>query len=217
MERYCKNCGAALDKTTQFCPDCGREVENTPKNLIKYCHNCGEKIDLDENFCRNCGVRIQSPKVKKESFLEKNRTPIIIAATVFIIAVFCLIALLGVTPSGGQIVDVDEFYFDIPQDFILDSDSVIDEDTYGIHTSSKLWENTEDYIQIEVIYSASYDINESEVLNGLDGKQANIMGYEGKYSENTDMYEFSFVEDNKLCTVYTSNSELFDKISPVDV
>ncbi|WP_407374400.1 zinc ribbon domain-containing protein [Methanobrevibacter sp.] len=212
MEKYCKNCGAPLNENAQFCPDCGREVEHKRKHTHKFCPNCGEKIDYDENFCRHCGAQIKAPQPVRQSVLEKHKTPILIATVIIIITAFSLIAITSLSPIGGQNVEVDTIGFNIPEDFILDPDSEIDTEQYGIHTSSKVWNKSDDYIQIDVIYSEKYDINETDVLNDLDGKDKNMMGYDGKYDNTGGVYEFSFVEDNKLCSIYTNNPELLEEI-----
>lgn len=215
MEKYCKNCGAALDENTQICPDCGREVENSRPPAQNYCHNCGFKIDYDENFCRNCGVQIKSSKAVKESILKRYENPIIIGVTFIIISLFILVAFISLNPIGGQVVEVDAIIFEIPEEFVPDSDLQTDENRYGIHTSSKTWNASEDYIQIDVIYSTEYDIDQIEVLKELDGEDVNLMGHDGKYAEERNFYRFSFVEDNKLCTVHTNNPKLFEEITVI--
>ncbi len=46
-------------------------------------------------------------------------------------------------------------------------------------------------------------------------KKKNLIGHNGYYNELSDAYSFSFVDNNKLCTVYSSNSDLLTEIELV--
>jgi len=47
----CPNCGAKIEPTARFCPDCGYE-------LIKVCPNCHQPVKEGQKFCANCGTKL---------------------------------------------------------------------------------------------------------------------------------------------------------------
>ena len=49
----------------------------------------------------------------------------------------------------------------------------------------------------------------------MEGQAENLFGYDGYYNEFSDTYSFSFVDNNKLCTIYTSNQDLLTEIELV--
>jgi RNA polymerase subunit RPABC4/transcription elongation factor Spt4 len=44
----CRDCGATVDATANFCPQCGTAIET-------FCPDCGEAFDRDDEFCSHCG------------------------------------------------------------------------------------------------------------------------------------------------------------------
>ena len=208
MEKYCKNCGAPIDDTSQFCGDCGSEIRHE-QHMMKYCPNCGEKVTLDEIFCRNCGIRLKTPK-KPTGFMEKYKIPVIILIAVAVIAVVAAGAISLISEPQMQEIKVNTIDFMIPQGFEHDSEMDIDENDDGIRYVSKFWQSDEDFIQIDVMYASSVDAG--EIAQELGGKKQTMIGHEGYYNEFSDAYSFSFVEDNKLVTVYTSTYNLLEEI-----
>lgn len=58
--RACPGCGAMIDPSLPFCPQCG--VRATPGQAGAHssqCTSCGKAVDLDKDkFCANCGARV---------------------------------------------------------------------------------------------------------------------------------------------------------------
>jgi len=48
----CHDCGATVDPTANFCPQCGTA---TGASLAAFCPDCGEAFDSDDEFCSHCG------------------------------------------------------------------------------------------------------------------------------------------------------------------
>ena len=54
--KNCKYCGAPLDDDSQFCSNCGKEVEPQGKT----CPQCGAEIVDEAAFCSKCGMRLET-------------------------------------------------------------------------------------------------------------------------------------------------------------
>ena len=210
MAKFCKNCGAYVDDISQFCPDCGKQVN---QEIIRYCPNCGEKLTLNEYFCRNCGLKLKEPK--KESFLEKHKSLVIVFAVIAVIAVIAVGAMFMISPVGNQEVQVDTISFTIPGDYEAVEDLFSDETQDGVRYVSKYWDNYDGYIQIDVMYPTSSSVDAYDILKEVGGEKRNIMGYDGYYEDLSDAYAFSFVKDNKMVTVYSSSPDIFDSVEVV--
>lgn len=212
LEKYCKNCGANINDETQICPDCGKPIPTKHNYKSKQCPYCGQRLIGYEQFCRNCGRSLKNPPEEKTSTTSKNRTPIIIVAVILVIAVVVFGAFSSLIPIGSQDVQVDTFSFKIPNNFVQDEDLTFDETEDGVKYLSKYWENDDDEIQIDVTYSASGNVNANDVAKKMGGDKENMMGYDGYYNELMDAYSFTFVKDNKVISVYTSNYDLLNQI-----
>lgn len=195
----------------QFCPDCGKEIPAS-KHAIRYCPNCGERILGSEYFCKNCGRKIKEPEKEKTGFLDRHKTLIIIIIVIAAIALVAVGAFTSLMPSPSQEVEVDTFTFNIPQDFMIDDDSTVRESDGGVVYASKYWQNGEDEISIDVMYAQSGTGDLDEIAKELGGEYRNLMGHNGYYDEPEGCYSFTFVKDDKLITVYTTDSALFDEI-----
>lgn len=211
LEKYCKNCGANINNADQFCPDCGKEIASN-RHTMRYCKNCGEKISSSENFCKNCGTKIKTPEKEKTNFLEKYKNPIILIAVIAAIAVVGIGAFSLLSPVPSQEVQVDTLDFSIPQDFSPDNSLTDDETDEGIKYVSKYWKHNDEFIEIDVMYATSNNVDANDVAREMGGDRQNMMGHNGYYNELSDAYSFSFVKDNKLVTVYTSSYDLLDEI-----
>ena len=211
LEKYCKNCGARIDDSDQFCPDCGKVIGNAT-HPIRHCPNCGERITGEEHFCKSCGFKLMEVANEKPGFLNRHKNLIIVAAAIAVIAVVAVGAISIFAPIGDQQVDVDSFTFSIPQDFEVDDDLTVNESEDGISYVSKYMQNGNDSIQIDVMYSQSDIVDANDVLNVMDGDAQSMMGYDGYFEEYSDAYAFTFVKDNKIITVYTTDYDLFDQI-----
>lgn len=108
---------------------------------------------------------------------------------------------------------MDTFSFNIPDNFEEDPASTIDENDNGIITKSKCWNDSTDFIQIEVLYSKNSKINLENA--NMKGQAENLFGHDGYYNEFSDAYSFSFIDNDKLCTVYASNPDLLTEIELV--
>jgi len=194
MAKFCKNCGAYINENDAFCTDCG-------KSTLKTCPKCREQLTAHSKFCPNCGYEIKS-----------SRLPIIIAALA-VIAIVAAIAIFPITITSMQEVHVDTFSFNIPDNFEEDPASTIDENDKGTITKSKCWNDSTDFIQIEVLYSKNSKINLENA--NMKGQAENLFGHDGYYNEFSDAYSFSFIDNNKLCTVYASNPDLLTEIELV--
>lgn len=196
MAKFCKNCGAYISENDAFCTDCG-------KSTLKTCPKCREQLTAHSKFCPNCGYEIKS-----------SRLPIIIVALA-VIAIVAAIAIFPITITSMQEVQVDTFSFNIPNNFEKDPASIIDENNNGIITKSKCWNDSTDFIEIEVLYSKNPKTDMENVNAKMGGQEENLIGHNGYYNEFSDAYSFSFVDNNKLCTVYTSNPDLLTEIELV--
>ena len=87
MANFCTNCGADLNKTYKFCPECGTEIldeENDGSGLSKqersnaeegngrvYCDNCGGENSINDRVCSSCGILLNA-KIKEESSTQSK-------------------------------------------------------------------------------------------------------------------------------------------------
>lgn len=196
MAKFCKNCGAYLSENDTFCTDCG-------KSTLKTCPKCREQLTAHSKFCPNCGYEIKS-----------SRLPIIIAALAAIVIVAAIV-ISPITITSMQEVQVDTFTFNIPDYLEEDPKSTINENDNGIITKSKCWNDSTDFIEIEVLYSENPKTDMENVNAKMGGQAETLLGYDGYYNELSDAYSFSFVDKNKLCTIYASNPDLLNEIELV--
>lgn len=214
LEKYCKNCGANIDDSTQVCPDCGREIpaeKYVPRHHRK-CPNCGRRILGYEQFCRSCGIDLSTAIEEKPASREKYKTPITTIAIIAVIAIVAFGAFNTIMPMVSQEVQVDTINFKIPPGYVQDDDLTFDETDAGVKYVSKFWENDEDDIQIDVTYSQNGTANANDALKEVGGTKQNMMNYDGYYDEVEGYYSFSFVKDNKIISIYTSNHDLLNEI-----
>ncbi len=211
LAKFCKNCAAYIQDGEDICPDCGRKIDGA-KSQAKFCHNCGEEIQKDEYFCKNCGIRLIEPKKEKESFADKHKTAIIVFAVIAAISLVTAGAMMMLSPTGSQEYQVDEFTFSIPEDFAEDEIARVNENDNGLIYVSKYWENYEDAISIDVTYAESGTSDAEGLAEEMGGEQKTMMGYDGYYNVDDNTYSFTFVNNNKIITVYTTNPDLFDEI-----
>ena len=213
MENYCENCGAKIQKNAQFCPECGSQVKKP-----NICPNCGESIENIINFCESCGTKINTAPVveKKENFLEKYKIPIIIIATVVIVAIIISVTLsLTAEPKdvGTYAITVGTNTFEIPGDYRIDPSS-IDVDYTGYNAVfSQGYSNGEEIIYIAVM-NIPYGVDGQQVIASQGGVQKNMMGVNGYYSEDGNGYfSFAFVDGAYLNVVTVSSPYVLDGIT----
>ena len=133
-------------------------------------------------------------------------------AIVLISAAITITAFSFVDNLDSQTVDVGTINFKIPSDFKENTSFFSAEDDSGIITISKAWENSADIIKITVMYSNRTYIDANEVNNQIGRHKESILGYNGFIHESQGIYSFSFVKNNMLVTIYTSDIALFDEI-----
>ena len=51
----CANCGAAVDKSAKFCPECGKN----PRFTGVPCPKCGKEVQAGAKFCPECGAALR--------------------------------------------------------------------------------------------------------------------------------------------------------------
>ncbi|WP_406534204.1 DUF2116 family Zn-ribbon domain-containing protein [Methanobrevibacter sp.] len=180
-----------------------------PNEKDQYCPNCGEPLPEDAKYCRNCGFKI---KPKKESFFKKNSTPIMFVAIVLIMAAIAVTAFSFVDNSDTQTINVGTINFKIPSEFKENPSFFSVEDDSGIITISKAWESSADIIKITVMYSNGTYVDANRVNDQIGGHKESLLGHSGFFHESHDTYSFSFVKNNMLVTIYTSDIALFDEI-----
>lgn len=214
MENYCENCGAKIQKDAQFCPECGLQV----KQKLNTCPNCGKNIENSLNFCENCGTKINTLQIvtKKENIFEKYKNPIIILATVVIIAII-IAATLSFTAKpadvGTYTVTVGSNRFEIPGDYVVDP-STIDVDYTGYNVMfSQAYTNKDEIIFIGVM-NVPYGVDAQQVVSSQGGVQKNLMGVNGYYSQDGNgYYTFAFVDGAYINVVTVSSPYILDQIT----
>lgn len=51
--KFCTNCGAAIDASAKFCPQCGQP------QALSNCPQCGSPVKPEMRFCPECGYRLK--------------------------------------------------------------------------------------------------------------------------------------------------------------
>lgn len=225
MAGYCENCGAELRDGSKFCQECGIEVSPELIEEHKYCENCGANIEDSENFCENCGADLNAPqvvkkenvieKLKKSNILKKYRIPIIIIATVVIVAIIIYATLIITAPEpdvGTQVASVGLSDFIIPGDYRIDPSS-IDVDYTGYNAVfSQGYSNGEEFIYINVM-NIPYRVDGESVAASQGGVYKTLMGVDGYYIEDDGYYTFAFVDGAYLNVVTASSPYVLDQIT----
>lgn len=204
MEEYCANCGAKLKDNAGFCSKCGEKV-NT-----HLCPNCGADIKDNINFCDECGWRL---KDKGKPFM--NRKLLIIPALVIIIVIIVFAGQSIINQNvETQVIAIDEYVFDIPADFKLNTDKSNNKSFDG---TNKYWENSNgDNIQI-IINEIDSNDDGDVLLASLGGDMTTKYGRDGFYNKFTDGgCAFSFSDGDKTVAIVVSNDNLLDQIKLIE-
>lgn len=61
MNYYCSRCGAALDRNTTICQNCGKVLDQGGDRPRYYCGDCGSVVGEVQNTCFKCGKRLGRP------------------------------------------------------------------------------------------------------------------------------------------------------------
>lgn len=155
-------------------------------------------------------MKLKEPE--KEGFLSKYKTPLAIIAVIAIILIVAVGAYISVAPVESQDVQVDTLNFTIPSYMTLDEDESYTQNDGNVKIASKYWYDGQDEIEIDVMSSSDSSFNPKSIVKDTGGKKQTLMGQDGYLNESDGIYEFSFVKDNKLCTVYTTSEELYENI-----
>lgn len=218
VQNICSNCGEKLDETTIFCPECGTNIADELPVSNNTCPNCGENIEDSENFCENCGHDLKNQNVaKKNNFIKQYKIPLIVGATILIVAVIILAAISFVPTEknvGTKVVSVGSHEFEIPGDYVI-SPSSIDVDYTGYSAVfSQGYSNKDGEIIYLTVMTVPYNVDGESVAASNGGVQKNMMGVNGYYKENdVDVYSFAFVDGKFLNVVGVSSPYIFDEIT----
>ena len=218
MGDYCENCGATIEDESNFCKDCGTSLtQNLPKTA-NVCPKCGENTENSENFCENCGTNLNTPQTvtKAKTLIEKYKIPIIIIATVVIVAVI-IAATLSFTAKpvdvGTQTVSVGTNMFNIPGDYRIDPSSIDVDYTGYSAVFSQGYSNGEEIIYITVM-TIPLNVDGNEVAASQGGEYKSLMGVNGYYTEDGNgYYSFAFVDGTYLNVVTVSSPYVLDEIT----
>ena len=84
----CAECGSVVE-TSNFCTNCGKNVQLVRKNL--FCTECGGKIPQDSNTCADCGsdISVEEPK----SSDKRGCITVLVSGTLTIIVTLVLIGI----------------------------------------------------------------------------------------------------------------------------
>jgi tetratricopeptide (TPR) repeat protein/predicted RNA-binding Zn-ribbon protein involved in translation (DUF1610 family) len=69
MVSYCIECGAKLEHSFKFCPNCGFEISSSASlneqmvTLVVVCSNCGDENSAGNTVCNSCGVKLGNSKI----------------------------------------------------------------------------------------------------------------------------------------------------------
>jgi hypothetical protein len=95
MSLHCSKCGGNLDDNFKFCPDCGKNL----KGSFFFCAECGKKIPNTEKEKLNetAPATSDTKKEKTEFKLPRFLTKIPKKTLIIIIAIICIVAVVGAT------------------------------------------------------------------------------------------------------------------------
>ena len=96
----CKKCGAQINDTDAFCPNCGSAVQHDTSDMI-FCQKCGSPMNKDAMFCPTCGTPVaEKPK-------DKNKPAIIAVIVILSIALISAVVALGISSSRSKTADAE--------------------------------------------------------------------------------------------------------------
>lgn len=111
MSLYCPKCGNNLEDNFNYCPECGKNLAGS----FFFCAECGKKMSTTEKEKTvDTAPTVTKPKKEKTKLtLPKFLTKIPKKTLIIIIAIICIVAVVGATaivlypfdggaPSGGR-------------------------------------------------------------------------------------------------------------------
>jgi hypothetical protein len=95
MSLHCSKCGGNLDDNFKFCPECGKNL----KGSFFFCAECGKKMTNTEKekSIETAPATSDTKKEKTEFKLPKFLTGIPKKTLIIIIAIICIVAVVGAT------------------------------------------------------------------------------------------------------------------------
>lgn len=192
--------------------------------MTKICPHCGESVDADSEFCDNCGEKIKNEPNKtteNETFLKKNKIPlIIIGITAIIVLLVVFISsynstgvLFPLESNETQSVEVGGVYFNIPADYMLDPSSINFNLEGMVFTASKHWKFTTEEIVIMVMSTGRTLDDYTSVLSANGGAPTSMYGHNGYLVEDVNSYSFVFENNGKVCLIFVTSPYIFNEIS----
>lgn len=84
MEKFCRDCGSPLKKSSKFCPGCGRPIKqpaqesterpyDEPIPQVAKCIYCGAQLKATSKFCPKCGRTVATASQQQTGTAEKSR------------------------------------------------------------------------------------------------------------------------------------------------
>lgn len=96
----CKKCGAQLNETDAFCPNCGSAVDRDSSDMI-FCRKCGSPMNKNALFCPTCGTPAD------ETQKDRNKPAIIAVIVVLSIALIAAVVALAISSSKTKKTETD--------------------------------------------------------------------------------------------------------------
>jgi len=95
MSLYCSKCGNNLEDDFKYCPECGKNLSGS----FYFCAECGKKAaNAEKEKTVDTAPAVSEPKKEKIKFkLPKFLTKIPKKTLIIIIAIICIVAVVGAT------------------------------------------------------------------------------------------------------------------------
>lgn len=210
-EKFCPKCGSAIRETNagnnyssnnqgaEYCVNCGEIIEKDSQ----FCSNCG--YDINNGLPRRIDVNIP-----RKSAGNKNRYAIFFII-VIIAAIVLWAALIIPTPHGNTIINnVD---FNIPDGYIVNiqkanefKSGFIQTFHYDNYYEIQAYTNGNDDIYIAVI-NAPWGSN----LDNVPGQSMLINGHKGKLIDIDGTQGFIYISNGKIAAV-AGNMDVIEKV-----
>lgn len=176
MENYCKNCGAKLSTSDQFCRECGTKTEK-----INFCQDCGAELTDSSNFCENCGTKLQTTQTFTSKFksIEPKHRNIIIALLAIIGILIVATAIITTNSPSDDSLELERYDFGVVSMDVPKGSSFHEYDSVGKGTQ---------------YWAIGYE-------NSLEDNDELFMVWIGNY-DSSDFYSSDFVERDGDLDVY---------------